>query len=352
MKKKNTIIGLMSGTSLDGLDIACCEFAFCGGKWNYNILSAHTYSYSDEWKEKLQTLSQQNAFTYAKTHVEYGHLMGQFVKKFMTDYAVNADYIASHGHTIFHQPHIGLTAQIGDGAALAAVSGLPVICDFRYMDVALGGQGAPLVPIGDKLLFADYQYCLNIGGIANISFDEQGVRMAYDISPANMALNYFANKMGLLYDKDGDCSRKGQLKTDLFNELNALDFYQSYTAKSLGREWFETVFLPLVLQYHYTTEDALRTLVEHIAFQIGKVCKQKGNILITGGGAKNRFLVERMAYHIPHCRICIPDSLLIDYKEALVFAFLGLLRIQEKTNCLQSVTGAKKDSVGGAVYCS
>ena len=342
----------MSGTSLDGLDIACCEFDCMERQFAYKINVAETCPYSDEWREKLQTLPQQDAFTYAKTHVEYGHLMGQLVKKFMDDHHLKADFIASHGHTVFHQPDKGLTAQIGDGAAIAAIAQLPVVCDFRTVDVAYGGQGAPLVPIGDKLLFADYQYCLNIGGIANISFDEQGVRRAYDVTVANMALNYFANKADLPYDKEGELSKKGELKNDLFHELNALDFYQFGAAKSLGREWFEAIFLPVVLKYNYLTEDTLRTLVEHIAFQIGKVCKEQGKLLITGGGAKNKFLVTRIASYTPHCQVYIPDLLLIDYKEALIFALLGLLRIREEVNCLKSVTGAAANSIGGAVYCS
>jgi anhydro-N-acetylmuramic acid kinase len=284
--------------------------------------------------------------------VEYGRLLGNFVKNFIKEYQIKADFVASHGHTVFHQPDKGFTAQIGDGAAIAAVAQLPVVCDFRTMDVALGGQGAPLVPIGDKLLFSDYHYCLNIGGIANISFDENGTRKAFDISPANMALNYFADKIGLPYDKDGELSKKGQLKNNLFQELNALDFYQIHSSKSLGREWFETFFLPIVLKYNYSVEDSLRTLVEHIAFQIGKVCKKQGNILITGGGAKNKFLIECIFKYTPSCQICIPDTLLIDYKEALIFAFLGLLRMEEQVNCLKSVTGAGKDSIGGAVYCN
>jgi anhydro-N-acetylmuramic acid kinase len=346
------IIGLMSGTSLDGLDIACCEFAFCGGKWNYNILAAHTYSYSDEWKEKLQTLSQQNAFTYAKTHVEYGHLMGQFVRKFRMDYAVKADYIASHGHTIFHQPHIGLTAQIGDGAALAAASGLPVICDFRSMDVALGGQGAPLVPIGDKLLFTDYQHCLNIGGIANISFEENGIRKAYDISVANMALNYFAQQEGMPFDNGGMGASRGVVRSDLLAALNLLPFYVDYASKSLGREWFEVEFLPVIARYNHTNIDILSTVTEHIAYQMGRAVngKQAGKMLVTGGGAKNTFLIQRIAFYLPHIQLIIPDNLLIDYKEALIFAFLGCLRVNNQINCLKTVTGAEKDSVGGAGY--
>ena len=352
MKTKNTIIGLMSGTSLDGLDVACCEFAFCNGKWSYKILAANTYSYSVEWGRRLQTLCEQNAYIYAKTHVEYGHLMGNFVKKFMEDYKVQADHIASHGHTIFHQPNVQLTSQIGDGAALAAASGLPVVCDFRTMDVALGGQGAPLVPVGDKLLFSDYQYCLNIGGIANISFDENGIRKAFDISVANMALNYFAEREGMPFDKDGLQAGRGEVRSDLFEELNLLSFYKGYNSKSLGWEWFEQVFLPVIARYNYTNTDVLSTLTEHIAYQIERSVagKPNGKMLVTGGGAKNKFLIERMSFYLPHIQIVIPDDLLVDYKEALIFAFLGCLRVNNQINCLKSVTGARRDSIGGAVY--
>jgi anhydro-N-acetylmuramic acid kinase len=346
------IIGLMSGTSLDGLDVCCCEFEFYAKKWNYKILAANTYPYSTEWKERLQTLPKQNAFLYAKTHVEYGHLMGNFVKKFMEEYTIKIDYIASHGHTIFHQPHIAMTSQIGDGAALAAVTVLPVICDFRSMDLALGGEGAPLVPIGDKLLFSEYQYCLNIGGIANISFDENGIRKAFDISPANMALNYFAEQMGMPFDKDGLQAGRGEVQSDLLDELNLLPFYIDYTSKSLGREWFESVFLPVIARYNYSNIDILSTVTEHIAEQVGRSVAEKhtGKMLVTGGGAKNNFLIKRISHYLPHIQIVIPDNLLIDYKEALIFAFLGCLRINNQINCLKTVTGATTDHIAGAVY--
>ena len=354
MKNKNTIsiIGLMSGTSLDGLDVACCEFECYEEKYNYKILAAHTYPYSEQWKKRLETLPKQDAFTYAKTHVEYGHLMGEFVKKFMKDYNVSANYISSHGHTIFHQPQIQLTSQIGDGAALAAAAGLSVICDFRAMDVALNGQGAPLVPIGDKLLFADYQYCLNIGGITNISFDENGIRKAFDISIANMALNYFAQKQGLPFDTDGLLAKTGKIQPDLLKELNAIPYYKNYKSKSLGREWFETVILPIIFCYNCANINILSTLVEHIACQIGRVTsgKPNGKMLLTGGGVKNSFLVERIAAYSPNIQLIIPDNLLVDYKEAMIFAFLGYLRVNKQINCLKTVTGAKNDHVAGAVY--
>ncbi|MDR2407516.1 MAG: anhydro-N-acetylmuramic acid kinase [Bacteroidales bacterium] len=352
--KKNSvdIIGLMSGSSLDGLDVAWCRFEFRGGRWNYTILAANTYLYSPEWKERLRTLAHQDAFTYVKTHVEFGHFMGRLVKRFIKKYKAEADYISSHGHTVFHQPRSGITSQIGDGAALAATSGLNVICDFRSMDVALKGEGAPLVPVGDKLLFSDYPYCLNIGGIANISYDENNIRKAYDVTLANMALNYFAERKGMDYDEDGLLAQKGNIRLRLFKELNSLSFYEQNPPKSLGKEWFESVFLPVIFQHKYPYRDIMATIVEHIVYQIGCVMQNKpeGRMLLTGGGAKNKFLVERLFYHIPHIQIVIPNDSLVQYKEALIFAFLGCLRINNQINCLRTVTGSACDHVAGVVY--
>lgn len=353
--KKNSIdiIGLMSGTSLDGLDIAWCRFEFRSGKWNYTILAANTYPYPPEWQIRLETLASQDALTYVKTHIKFGHYMGIRVKKFMKRYKAEADYISSHGHTIFHQPNKGITSQIGDGAALAATSGLNVICDFRSMDVALKGEGAPLVPIGDKLLFPQYQYCLNIGGIANISYNENRVQKACDVSPANMALDYFARQKGMPYDEDGLLAKKGNIRLKLLKELNSISFYEKNSPKSLGREWFDSVFLPVVLQYNkYPNKDILATLVEHIAYQIGRIMHNKpgGEMLITGGGARNNFLIERISYHIPHIQITIPNDSLVRYKESLIFAFLGCLRLNNQINCLKTVTGAACDQIAGAVY--
>ena len=346
------VIGLMSGTSLDGVDVTACEFAYSSEKWNYRIHFAKTYSYSDVWKERLQTLDKKNAQTFAQTDMEYGCLLGEMVNDFVKINNFIPDYISSHGHTIFHQPHKGFTSQIGNGAALAATSGVKVVCDFRTTDIAFGGQGAPLVPIGDKLLFSGYDYCLNIGGFSNISFDENGIRKAFDISPANMALNYFADKENYSFDKDGLLARQGKVQNDLFNALNNIEFYKKYNSKSLGKEWFESVFLPEISLFNYNNRDILATVTEHIAYQISRAVKvsENKNMLMTGGGVKNKFLSERIARYLPQMELIIPDELLIDYKEALIFAFLGCLRIENKINCLKTVTGSKCDHIAGAIY--
>ncbi len=349
---KQHIIGLMSGTSLDGVDIAYCTFENKNNQWHYEIIEAETFPYTNKWQKRLKELENNNGLIFSLTHVEYGRLLGLLVKKFIKKYHLKIDYIASHGHTIFHQPEKKMTLQIGSGAAIAANSGISTICDFRSLDVALGGHGAPLVPIGDELLFSKYDACLNIGGIANISYRHQTVRIAYDISPANMVLNYMAQKRGNAYDVDGKLAQSGKLDKGLFNYLNKIKYYTLPSPKSLGKEWVDREFLICIQIYKLSIEDYLRTFVEHIAYQIATVIlKEKlHKVLITGGGVKNKFLIDRIQFYAKESQLIIPDDKLIDYKEALIFAFLGLLRVQQSYNCLKSVTGAVQNNCGGAIY--
>jgi anhydro-N-acetylmuramic acid kinase len=349
--KTYSIIGVMSGTSLDGVDIAHCSFGFENGVYEYKINACETVAYPAEWYKRLMLLPGGSALDFALTHVQYGKYLGKLVSEFMTRHHLTADYIACHGHTIFHQPGRMFTSQIGDGAALAAESCTPVICDFRSADVAHGGQGAPLVPIGDEMLFAQYSYCLNLGGFANISFRKDEMRKAFDICPVNFILNYLANQLEMPYDKDGEIAASGHIDYDLLSSLEALPYYVKPLPKSLGREWVEQEFLPLINHSASSISDKLSTVLEHIVSQIEKTIESgKGNtMLITGGGTYNRFLISRLRKQLP-CSIHIPENELIDYKEALIFAFLGLLRITGKPNCLASVTGAKADVCGGAIY--
>jgi anhydro-N-acetylmuramic acid kinase len=348
------VLGLMSGTSLDGLDIAYCKFSYQNKKWNYEILKAKTILYPTEWKRILTELPVKTALEFAKTHVDYGHLLGIEVKKFIDQNKINVDFIGSHGHTIFHQPQNGFTTQIGDGASIAAETGIPVVCDFRSLDVALKGQGAPLVPIGDRLLFATSTFRLNIGGFANISYEKNGQTLAFDIAPANIAFNFFANQLGLEYDKNGELAEKGNFIPELFDALNQLDYYQIQGAKSLGREWFEKEFLPII-DRQFATEDILHTLVHHLVRQIrwvierAAIPKKNKKLLISGGGVFNQFFMRILESEIP-VEIENSSNLLIEYKEAMIFAFLAVLRIKKKTNTLASVSGAKQNSIGGAVY--
>ncbi|MFL5754132.1 MAG: anhydro-N-acetylmuramic acid kinase [Bacteroidia bacterium] len=349
IKQNYTLIGLMSGTSLDGVDLALCRFD--EGKSDAVILKAQTFTYSTEWMEKLGNAQQNDAMAFWKLHVEYGHYLGQLVRKFCKGINEKVDAVASHGHTVFHQPHNGFTCQIGDGAAIAADCGITTICDFRSMDVAMGGQGAPLVPIGDKLLFGNYAACLNLGGIANISFDENCIRKAFDICPVNIVFNNLAQLLGKPYDEGGRMATEGKPDNELFEELNQLPFYSGEEKKSIGREWVEEEILGRFSKSGLAIQDKLATAVEHAAKQIAIVLNREKikNVLVTGGGTYNDHLISSIK-KLTSAELVIPDKKTIEFKEALIFAFLGMLRLKEEPNALKSVTGAQCDNVGGAIY--
>jgi len=343
------VIGLMSGTSLDGVDVAYCEFVF-DKSWEYEIICAETVPYPTSWKNRLINLIRSPRDEIKSTNIEYGKYLGSLLKEFIIKYQLSPDLISSHGHTIFHQPEKKYTLQIGDGKTISGIVKLPVVFDFRTLDVELGGQGAPLVPIGDKLLFDDFSYCVNFGGIANISYEDEQKRIAFDICPVNMVLNYYAKRLGFEYDDKGQLARTGNLNSELLEQLNNLKYYQLLPPKSLGREWLEKNIFPLIDKHNLKTIDVLKTFTEHIVIQIKKILKNKplGKILVTGGGAKNSYLVKQLQEAIAW-EIVIPDETLIDYKEALVFAFLGVLRWRNEVNCLSSVTGAANDSSSGVI---
>lgn len=346
-----TAIGLMSGSSLDGLDMALVRFTeHDNGSLNFAIVEAETLHYSEQWQTLLSEAFNQHPSALEQLNLDYGCYIGQQVRAFAQKHHVQPDFVASHGHTIFHRPHEGYTLQIGDGQAIADACGFTVVNDFRTLDVAKGGQGAPLVPIGDQLLFGCYEICLNIGGIANLSYEEGGQRRAYDLCIANQALNHLAQQVGQPYDHDGQLARSGHVDAELLQRLNQHPFYNQQPPKSLGREFFESNQRHL-LQGH-TTASLLATMVEHIATQIAQPIAHlpKGKILATGGGARNSYLLERLQSHTKH-QVVIPEPSIVDYKEALVFALLGLLRLKGQTNVLASVTGAKSDSCSGQIWC-
>ncbi|MCW3070897.1 MAG: anhydro-N-acetylmuramic acid kinase [Bacteroidetes bacterium] len=347
------VIGLMSGTSLDGLDIAFCRFTADNNGWDFGIVHAETKAYPEEWKQRLLSLETADALAFQQAHYDYGYYLGRLVSDFIVTNGINADFVSSHGHTIFHQPENRFTVQVGAGSAIAAGCKMPVICDFRSLDVALGGQGAPLVPIGDKLLFHEYEYCLNLGGFANISYEHKGKRIAYDICPVNIVMNAVAEQLGKPYDDRGEMARTGMVSNYLLNELNGLPYFRQApdSPKSLGKEWVIKNIDPLLEQYEVDTNDLLCTLCEHVAEQVARTLESKsgGRLLITGGGAYNDFLVERIRALVP-LEIVIPEKKVIEFKEALIFAFLGVLRMRNEVNCLKSVTGAREDSCGGAIY--
>lgn len=346
-------IGVMSGTSLDGIDLAWCHFCRQeDGRWDYRIDKATTVPYPEVFRQRLANAQELSALEYVKLNNDVADVFAEAINSWLGD-GPRPDFIASHGHTVFHQPGIGLTTQIGNGAVIAARTKILTICDFRTKDVALHGQGAPLVPIGDELLFGEYDACLNLGGFSNISYRIDNKRIAYDISPCNMALNAIANRAGLPYDKDGQLSRNGNIIPELLQKLNNLDYYHQNPPKSLGKEWYETVFYPVLEPFwaNIAITDIARTVVEHIAMQIvANVPETAQTLLITGGGAHHDFLIQQIQNQRETLKTIVPDPLIIDYKEALIFAFLGLLRLEGENNCLRSVTGAKEDCCGGCVY--
>lgn len=344
-------IGLMSGTSLDGLDIAACQFAYIEHQWRFQIVATETLPYSEDWQAILQELPERSGPEIQYAHAAYGRFLGNVAAQFINRHSIEVDFIASHGHTLFHQPDRNYTFQLGSGAHLASSSKQLVISDFRTQDVALGGQGAPLVPIGDKLLFQSFAQCLNLGGFANVSYETPAGRTAFDIGPANLLLNHVVAEVDLLYDAGGKLAQSGELLPELLAQLNALPFYAQAPPKSLGREWLEAELLPLVDAFQASAADKARTCCEHIAQQIGKVLSAgtEGNVLITGGGAHNDFLIERIRFYSSN-PISVPNSAIVDFKEALVFAFLGVLRLRNENNCLASATGAAKDHCSGVLH--
>lgn len=357
-------IGIMSGSSLDGLDIVFAEFHEQAGKWNYEIKAAECYPYPDEWVQKLKTAIHLDAKDYMQLHCDYGHYIGREVKRFMTDHQLQfkVGLVSSHGHTTFHVPSRKMTAQLGDGAAIASELQLAVITDLRAMDVAFGGQGAPIVPIGEKYLLGNYDYYLNLGGIANISSNNPGRYIAFDICAANRVLNMLVNEMGKEFDDKGTIASSGKVDEQLFNRLNELDYYQQSFPKSLANDFGTDTVFPLIKDAALNTPDALRTYVEHIAMQLYNSIvllqsnrtedKKVSRLLVTGGGALNDFMVNRIRTMLEplNTEVVVPEAELINFKEAMIMAFIGVLRWRQEYNVLSSVTGASRDSIGGAVW--
>lgn len=368
MKKNIHALGLMSGSSLDGLDIAFCRFEVEGQEGRFNLaawelLEADTVAFSEAWLTCLKQLPTASGFELARAHAGFGHYLGEMVQVFFREKKIapaQVDLIASHGHTIFHEPEKGFTVQIGDGAALAAKTGCAVVCDFRSADIALGGQGAPLAPMADKMLFPGYDFYLNLGGIANITCNANGRLIAFDVTGANQVLNALANLSGLPYDRDGALAAKGHLDERLFKKLNALPYFSQPYPKSLSNQWVQENLVKTGLHAPGSLEDRLHTACHHVAFQIAESFQQvienehfkKENyrLLATGGGAFNGFLMHCVRERNPGINVTVAAAEVVSFKEACLMALLGVMRMEGVPNCLSSVTGAKRDAVGGAVF--
>ena len=340
----------MSGTSLDGIDIALLNFTK-DKDWSYNILKAETLTYPADWQIALSEAILLDDLLLDDLNQKYTRFLADEILNFVRRHEIDdLDAVCSHGHTIKHEPHKGFTLQIGNLPQLAEYLRFPVVCDFRVQDVALGGQGAPLVPVGDELLFNSYDYCLNLGGFGNISTSTNGSRIAYDICPVNTVLNDLSSRLNLSYDEGGAIAASGRLDEELLKKLNSLDFYYQKSPKSLGIEWVRHHVFPLFEEYS-SVPNALHTFTVHVAMQIAKQLKgdQDRKVLITGGGAFNSFLIEELRKRTA-VEIEIPSEDLINFKEALIFGFLGVLRLRSEKNILSSVTGASRDHSSGFIY--
>ncbi|HDO27471.1 MAG TPA: anhydro-N-acetylmuramic acid kinase [Bacteroidetes bacterium] len=352
MTQHDKVLGIMSGSSMDGIDLAFCEFhPGQNNRWHFKIIKAETLPFPRKWQNILSKLPSLKAKKLIEYHLAFGRFLGKTTTKFLNNHSLSPDFIASHGHTIFHRPQKGFTFQLGYGQAIATVTGKVVVSDFRTNDILLGGQGAPLVPIGDELLFPEYDLCLNLGGIANISYRKEGRRRAFDICPANQILNYLSRKNGRAYDHEGKMAQKGKVNNSLLKRLNTDPYYSLSYPKSLGNDYVRKKFIRIIEEYDDTVENKLRTSVEHIAGQVhhAALTHPPGRMLVTGGGAFNTFLIERIKQLTGH-EIIIPDETLVHFREALIFAFMGVLRIRNEVNCLASVTGASKDSSCGVIF--
>jgi anhydro-N-acetylmuramic acid kinase len=350
LKSDYIVIGLMSGTSLDGLDVVLCDFNYKNGKWHHSIVNAAAFAYDNTMYEALNDARYFSEKKRVQLHNTYGKWIAGAVNDFLSFHRIkheNVDFIASHGHTVFHQPESGYTLQIGDGKTIAEICGIPVVYDFRTDDLTLGGQGAPLVPVGDVMLFPDYDQCLNIGGFSNITDKSNDIK-AWDICPVNTILNDLAGNYGKSYDSNGNIGRNGKVLPAYLEAFENLDFYHKPPPKSLGREWIDMYIKPVLddALKENSIQDVMRTWYEHVSFRIGSVLS--GCVLITGGGAHNAFLIELIRQK-SNAVIYIPDPELVDFKEAIIFAFLGVLRWRNENNVMSTVTGAFRDHSSGKI---
>ncbi|TCL68684.1 anhydro-N-acetylmuramic acid kinase [Mariniflexile fucanivorans] len=341
----------MSGTSLDGIDLVYVKFHF-DGVWNFEIIYSETVSYDSQWVETLKGLVSCSLEALKEIDFLYTNYLSLKIKYFINIHKIqDIDAICSHGHTALHQPQKGLTYQIGNMPHLAQLLEETVVCDFRVQDVALGGQGAPLVPIGDKLLFSEYDFCLNLGGFANISTEIGFERIAYDICPVNIVLNHYVKQLGFDYDDEGNIASTGTVNNELLKKLNNLEFYKAAYPKSLGLEWVDKNIFPLINSFQLDVKDILATFVEHIALQLALEINKKNDVsvLVTGGGVYNKYLVKRLQLYTKN-NIVMPSKSIVEFKEALIFGFLGVLRLGNQVNCLKSVTGATKNHCSGKIF--
>ncbi len=343
-------LGVMSGSSLDGLDVSCCTYRKEGEKWGFQFIAGETFKFPDGIMRELLRVRSLSGLQLTELDKVLGKWIGKSCKAFIDSKNLKPELIGSHGHTVFHDVSKGLTLQIGNGYEISLETGVPVYSDFRMKDILLGGQGAPLVPIGDYHLFEHYDACLNLGGIANISIKRDNTIYAYDVAPCNQVLNKIVEPLNVEFDDAGKLARTGKVSQSWIEELSSNKFYDLPFPKSISNEWVAKEVISSIPTMDLV--DALHTFNHFIASTITHDLNKFGidNVLITGGGAYNKFLIELMKEMVPSMDLDVPDPYLIDFKEAIVIGLMGILRHRGEINVLSSVTGASRDSCSGALY--
>lgn len=357
------VIGIMSGSSLDGIDLAYCRFTTGTDlQFDWELILGETMPLPENWQARLAHLPTQNAVTFAKTHVYFGHFLAKTVNQFVEQHQITQlDFISSHGHTIFHNPDKRYTTQIGCGSAIAALTGYPVINDFRMQDIAINGEGTPIAPAADRYLYSDYDFCLNIGGIANITSQIQEDPIAFDISPANQLLNYLSGQLGFAFDNDGQIAASGNLLPELLQLLQGYPYYKSPPPKSISNEWIVSELLPILASFEASIEDKLHTVTQFIAIEVSnsliRLTQDSSHaeyrLMLSGGGSKNKYLIESIKSCLSgqlNIELIVPSTETIDFKEAILMGLMGVLRVLNVPNCFSTVTGARFDTIGGAIH--
>lgn len=358
-QKTYHLLGLMSGSSLDGLDI-CFATITSGNDFHFTIHAAETFNYSENELNFFRSINTDPEINHLQEDIICAEIFSEYINRFLYQYGIkNTDAIASHGHTIFHYPQRGITCQLGNGKLMAERTGLPCITNFRQADVSAGGQGAPLVPMTDELFFSDYDACLNIGGIANISFRLYDKRIGFDICAANQLLNYCAQQLNLPYDDGGIIAKSGKVHSELLSQLNGATFFSKHWPRSMDNNEIRHQFIPMLNNSKLSVQDQLATATEHIADRIAEIIRDQIKIgglstaqyrmLVTGGGALNGWLLQRIQ-DLSGIEIHLPSLQIIHFKEALAMCLMGVLRLEERPNFLPSVTGARMPVCGGDIY--
>jgi anhydro-N-acetylmuramic acid kinase len=347
------ILGAMSGSSLDGLDLAICSFT---DQSIFTIHNSTTIELPLDLRTKLKNFSTLNAFQIADLDAYFALFSAHSIRDFTNNWIGGISLVVSHGHTLYHNPANAVSWQIGNGGIIAAVTGIDTLCDLRVQDVALGGQGAPLAALVDLNLFKDYTGLLNLGGIANITINQSNTVYSWDISPCNQVFNHLAQKEGKEFDKGGSIARSGKILMELIHKWQENTYFSQMPPKSMDNTWVKENYIKEIDKIDQPVKILMASFAEFVAIQLSKDLKSldlnPGKILVTGGGAFNAHFISRLKVHLSPLNwvVEVAEESLINYKEAMLMAYMGHRYINKKTNTISTATGAEKDLISGALY--